>query len=745
MFDLLTGLRAGRRVRRNLRGGSVAVMPLTVAFLAAMPPSMAPPAGVRPDTVLADTYADPEVEALIRRAKAVRSRVDSSVRSLDVTFRERLYAGVSAERFRRERGLFHRERAARVRLERDGDRTVRWLGARSGTPFGEERVSLDESDFRFLRPDSDRLFLHGSWAVHPLADSAAAHYRYRSGDTLRVQIPALDRTVTLVEAIVEPREARFDLVAGSLWFDQETAQLVRAAYRPARRFELDDEDIEGAPASLLEPVTATVDYMTVDYALRELRWWLPDRMAFSGEATIAGSIRFPLRVEWSFGDWEVNAPSDLDPGEDLPDGWRRVVRRPDSESDSTADSEDEGAEPREPWVPGDSSRTVVVIPPPDSLARSPALPSPLGRGAADFETGELDALREGLGRIAVPPTGIPGPRLRWGARLLRYNRVEGPSAGARLTWPLRSRTDLRVTGRLGGDLEPNGELALIRRRGDGAGALRVAAYRRLAPVGDWGAPLGLGNSLGTLLLGRDDGLYYRTAGAEAAATWRGPSVRLEGRLFAERQTEAEKTTDFSLPDLVGENALPPGLEARPADLAGVSGRLRWQGGAGPTGAALSGTVWGEAAAGDADFARLATSAAVAFPLGFGLDGALEVGTGGTAGRPPPQRLWYVGGPYSLRGFRAGALAGEAFWLSRAELGLPIDVSDGQPRDGGGLRLTLFADAAWAGDRNAFGSGGPAVAVGTGISLLDGLLRVDLARGVRRGDDWRLHLYSDGLF
>jgi len=33
----------------------------------------------------------------------------------------------------------------------------------------------------------------------------------------------------------------------------------------------------------------------------------------------------------------------------------------------------------------------------------------------------------------------------------------------------------------------------------------------------------------------------------------------------------------------------------------------------------------------------------------------------------------------------------------------------------------------------------------GTSLLDGLLRLDLARGVRRGDAWHLHLYLDGLF
>lgn len=34
--------------------------------------------------------------------------------------------------------------------------------------------------------------------------------------------------------------------------------------------------------------------------------------------------------------------------------------------------------------------------------------------------------------------------------------------------------------------------------------------------------------------------------------------------------------------------------------------------------------------------------------------------------------------------------------------------------------------------------------GAGASFLDGLLRFDVGHGVHGGNDWRIHLYADGL-
>jgi outer membrane translocation and assembly module TamA len=61
----------------------------------------------------------------------------------------------------------------------------------------------------------------------------------------------------------------------------------------------------------------------------------------------------------------------------------------------------------------------------------------------------------------------------------------------------------------------------------------------------------------------------------------------------------------------------------------------------------------------------------------------------------------------------------------------------------GARLAVFSDAGWAGPRADFRRGKPRVSVGAGVSLLDGLVRFDLAHGLRAPKGWRFDLYFDG--
>ena len=745
----------------------------------------------------ADAYADAGVRDLIVRAKRERYARARGLESFELTFRERIYAGLGGRIIRRERAMFHQERAAKVFWSSGGDRIVRWLGVRRGVPIAGLGVEFDQNprsddafdlDFDFLDPAEDRVFLGSDWALHPLADTAAYHYRYRSGDTLRIRFPGSDRTVTLVEAVVEPREGRFDRIVGSLWFDRDEALLARAAYRPAIDYDFDREDPEDAEdvPGFVKPIRATIDFITVDYGLQELRWWLPNRMAFDGTGSIGGIATMPIRFEWTFEDYSVDQPQTIDPGEEaLPEGWTRweedeqdtVIEIVDEEGmpsrtitiDDQGRAFDEEGRPirgqvvqRRPEpdsaaveaevavddsLPSSARRTVHIVPPVDSLVSSPELPEPLFSGSVQaFTDDELGQLKSRLDELGGPGAPLPGPDFMWGFNpgLVRYNRVEGFSPGIRTGWWTGTSTRLEVTGRIGiPEWEPGVELKWYTETPKGS--LGIAAYRRLSDIGDWGRPLSFGNSLNALLFGYDTGLYFRQTGGEVFASRAGARSRWEGRLFGELQQNAPKTSDIALPHAWSSRVFPENVVSDRAWVYGASGRVRLFSGVDPSDPILGATVWGEAGTGDFDYGRVGVSGSISTPIVGNVSGAIEAGTGTTFGTPPAQRLWYMGGPYTLRAFDPNAAFGQSFWLGRAELGYGFKVGP-TPYDIGGstFRLTGFYDMAWAGPRDAFGTQGWQGSAGLGFSLMDGLFRIDVARGIRGTDQWRLHIYSDGL-
>jgi hemolysin activation/secretion protein len=99
-----------------------------------------------------------------------------------------------------------------------------------------------------------------------------------------------------------------------------------------------------------------------------------------------------------------------------------------------------------------------------------------------------------------------------------------------------------------------------------------------------------------------------------------------------------------------------------------------------------------------------------------------------------QSRFYLGGGASLRGYPGGAAAGDAFWLARAELGNSFPAA----------RLVGFVDIGWAGSRAEFGEGKGLAGIGVGASFLDGLVRIDLARGLSAPGGTRVEVYFDGM-
>ena len=83
-----------------------------------------------------------------------------------------------------------------------------------------------------------------------------------------------------------------------------------------------------------------------------------------------------------------------------------------------------------------------------------------------------------------------------------------------------------------------------------------------------------------------------------------------------------------------------------------------------------------------------------------------------------------------------AQSGNAFWLTRAELG----------SNDAGMRPTVFADLGWVGDRTKMGDiVRPMSGVGAGVSFLDGLFRFDVARGIYPRKQFRVDLYLEAKF
>ncbi|TVP58195.1 MAG: hypothetical protein EA351_04090 [Gemmatimonadales bacterium] len=716
----------------------------------ARPPSatLAFPVPAADRTTPSDTFGDPGVRALVERARAARGNMAEGLDSFDGRIWERLYAGVDGRGFRRERGIIQEERSGRMRWTASGDRLVQWEAGRREFPIVGWSSLDDERDegesyarelvgsqlpppLASFDPHSDQLFLGGRehWFLHPLADTAGVHYRFESGDSLRLTLAGMAEPITLSEVVVLPRRSDFRLIAASMWFERETGALVRAVYRPARPFNLRIDSSDGDIPGFFPSIGFEIPRILVEYSLQDFSWWLPYRFSFEGEGSVGRFARFPMVVEWVVSDLWVNEeePADLIP-DPLPDGWYLQVR---SARADTLEADDS------------SGRVVVVSPSAAELREGAGLREIDFRDRVAFTGSELDALERRL-RSFGPPPGTP-LESAWGVteELTRFNRVEGLATGAlaRVTLP-------RGAGRLSGEVRigteallPTGELLFEPDHSRWISSL--GAYHRLVPSADFDAPHALGASVSTLVLGGGPSPFHYAAGLEASREWRAPGSESELTVFAEWHRSAERGTSFHLRQLFDSGRrLPAVLPADEGFYSGMRAVHRWQSGLAPDRVRLFVRSAVEVATGETDYARGQLGAALAIPLTPGLAGALEVAGGGAVGQLPQQRHFFPGGPASYRGGQAGERAGEGYTLVRGELGRGV----------AGARIILFADAMKlfqplidppAPLRDPFQDWH--YAAGGGLSFLDGLIRVELARAMRPDPGWRGLLYFDGLF
>ncbi len=735
-------------------------------------------------------FKDAAARDLLLRARAARLQQDSSLYSYDVKSYQRISAGMSLRETARERLVWRGENASRVRWQRGIGARVEVLGARMAAPITQgiaeaEKEMAEEMESELddmlavpYYPGKDQLWLFemvGSsdddgdpMLIHPVAEGSEAYFTFASGDSVDIVLPDGQR-IKLREIIATPRQAVWNLVVGSFWFETERANLTRAVMRFSAPMDIWETVEAEDPAArdemprvvrgMLTPMKAEITAVTIEYGLFEQRYWLPRTQGAEGYARV-GFMRVPFRVEQRYRYESVNGFDDLPPIETPPayarasdlrdslratgldsaqvrDSMRAIYARRDSTA--RADRAERCATVGTYTVyerRGDGQLVMAVEVPCDvrKLASSPELPPSIyDPGEELFGAAQRDELMQMLDFGLQPAWAPQKPLVEYGLAYTRYNRVEGFGTGARVSTTLGKGYTVALDGRAsGGDLQLNGGLSLART--NGRTVYRAGVFRRLAVSSDFGDPLSFGASLPALLYARDEGFYHRSWGGELVRE-RVPRGGLEWRLFAEQQWNARVDSRWSLFGGANDDRFVGNVVADTGWFYGAGVRWRGSRGLDPRGWRLSADLRLEGATGQMDYGRAFLETIVSRGLGP-VTASVTAAAGTSEGELPAQRQFFLGGLQSVRGQTAGTAVGEAFWLGRVELG----------SDNVAVRPVVFGDFGWAGPRDGWSAiGRPMSGVGVGASFLDGMIRLDLARGIHPRWQTRLDLYLEARF
>lgn len=745
-------------------------------------------------------FKDAAAKELLLRARTARLQQDSTLLSYDVKSFQRVSAGMSLRETARDRLIFRSENASRVRWHRSTGARVEVLGSRQAVPIiaglrdaekeMEQGMQDEASDMMAIPyyPGKDELWLFdmvgsnddgdgdgdSDMLVHPVAEGSEAYFTFASGDSVLMTLPDGTR-ITLREILVTPREAKWNLVVGSFWFETAQAHLVRAVMRFSAPMDVWEtakqedstaqDDVPFLVRPLLSPMKAEITAVTIEYGLLNQRFWLPRTQGAEGYARVS-FMRVPFKIEQRYRYESVNA---IDSLVAIPKPlWKRPTEYRDSLKEAGLDSTARRAAMTQYYTTRDSvqradrvkqcetagsyvvyhqrysgSLPLAVEVPCDAkkLATSSELPPSIyDAGEELFGAKEREELMQALDFALQPGWAPRAPTIEWGLNQTRYNRVEGFGTGAVVSTQLGRGYVASLTGRASiADRQLNGEIALA--RSNGRRELRGSLYRRLTVSSDFGSPLSFGSSFGALLYARDEGFYHRGWGGELS----GKRTQGNGwvwRLFAEQQWEAPVETRWSLLGGANDDRFVGNVAADKGWLYGAG--LQWRGNRGmdPTGWRATADIRLEGAF--VDFASAQTDAPygrafleTSVSRGLGRLAASLTGSAGTSvGALPAQRNFFLGGLQSLRGQTAGTGYGEAFWLTRLEIGA----------NNAAVRPVVFGDLGWAGGRTAWSQvGRPMSGAGVGVSFLDGMFRFDVARGIYPRVQTRFDLSVEARF
>jgi hypothetical protein len=737
---------------------------------------------------LRTAFHDDRARELLLRARRARLSQDSSLKSYDSRVRERLTARMTIGSRGPERIVYRQESAFHVQWQDAIGARVEVTGARVGIPVAPPQAQQEALEENLAGggmtsvpyfPGQDAMWLgigrvkaevDDRTLVQPLAEGAEAYYTYASGDSMAWTLPD-GRRVRLRELAIRPRTPKWNLAVGSLWFDTETGQLVRAAYRLALPIDIwtqvgDRQREEGMSThpilskigkAIISPLKVEISAVAIEYGLFEGRYWLPRARSLEGSQQISFA-RMPVVIEQAFSYDKINGPDglpaitinapEIGPLQ-VPDSlfgdaarrWRdsayaarRKARQEFSDSLHKAPCDATGQR----VVARVRVELPVAVTYPcdiDKLVSSPDFDHSLyDPNEQLFGTRERDALIADalpFGAQALIKLGaLPRPTFQYGLSMSRYNRIEGFSTGVLTEQQLGAGLSTSLTARVGtADREPNVELSLS--RSNLSKSISLTGFNHLVSASDWGSPLSFGSSVSALLFGRDEGFYYRASGAELSwSSHRGAA--LDWRLFGEQERAAVQRTTYSI-----SGSFVPNIVAATGAYFGSGVRWMHEQGVDPRGFRTLSDVRVEAAAGDSSYGRAAMDVTFSTGLPKSFAAALTLASGASLGHLPPQRRWFLGGTQTIRGEDPDtASSGNAFWMSRLEVG----------RERSAYRLMAFGDLGWVGDRAKISDlVRPMSSAGVGMSMLDGLVRLDVARGLYPKLETRVAAYVNARF
>jgi hypothetical protein len=687
-------------------------------------------------------YSTPATQHLVQRARARRQTSDSAVADYRARIHYRLTVGVGRRRWARVPATAVEEQVAQVQWQRPNDLRLDVVGRREKSRSASLALS-SVWDRPWFVPrsvdDSVRIFsdeFPATGALHQLASSAPGWYRYALTSELSVTA-GRGGTLRLFRVDVTPTRAGPALIAGQMWIDSASAEVVRLTFRyvgtglwvkPEGTARSDSSSARRINSLANQIVSVDAD---LEYGLQDARYWMPRRQVIAGRVRIpiVSDLVIPFRAVTTFEDFEINTGRPIAfelslPATDDPDSLRlmRQVRR-DSVRAARRGRARGGEDSLRSWSYADrwpGGRYELHRPSDDSLGGFGGWLDSLSLDADPAEARRAREAESGLARLAEAlPDSLTGERAHGIAyeRLsdaIRFDRVQGLSLGLgyRARVPGVSFTNLYGTVRYGlSDERVTGRLSVIRDAPEGR--IVVSGYRDVTGLDPFAPAPGIGNTLNALFVAHDDADYLLAHGVSAGyETSLGTGLELAVGARYERQTSVARAATSSINDFLGgSGALPPNPAVDQGRFGGGhvrltgAGAFRWRATADVLGG--EGTVTG----------RFHGEIRRSIGRRQGLTVRVK---GGLATAPTlRQSAFRLGGIGTVRGHGYGVRRGQAFWAAQ------VDVTPSPGR----LRPVLFFDAGQAGGAGNLLGGRVLAGAGVGLSLFGGLLRFDLSRAV----------------